>query len=188
MKAQKEKFMNPNVSEGKYFSKDYTEGNLECRIIVHVCLQDLDQGPYFSVTGTLDKEELKSGWRQNVYSVGGCIHEDILQHLPDLKDAIALHLSTMDGVPMHCLENGYYYCTHIATESDVKYKSDVKVGELEFSDKVIADHFRIHESNVPELRKLSKVELQAWILTQMPRWKKEADEVIKKYNLYKEVS
>lgn len=51
--------------------------------------------PYFSVTGsTID--------------TGGCIHDQILAQWPDLAPVIALHLSDIDGMPMHTEGNGWY--------------------------------------------------------------------------------
>ena len=61
--------------------------------------------PYFSVTA--DINQLVSGrW---VDRAGGCLHEDILQHWPDLAPLIALHLAYADGEPMHAYENGWYW-------------------------------------------------------------------------------
>lgn len=63
-----------------------------------------NQEPYFSVTGTLYDE------RGRDY-MGGCIHEEIAEHMPELSDLIELHLCSRDGVPMHAEENGFYWLT-----------------------------------------------------------------------------
>lgn len=59
-----------------------------------------NQAPYFSVTGTIYEHG------RNV--CGGCIHDEILAIWPDLAPVVALHLSDIDGVPMHFVGNGWY--------------------------------------------------------------------------------
>jgi len=39
---------------------------------------------------------------------GGAGHETILQHFPQFADLAAMHLSDIDGVPMHAAGNGWY--------------------------------------------------------------------------------
>lgn len=55
--------------------------------------------PYFSLTGDgMDRGS----------EFGGCCHDDILKHWPDLQPLVDLHLSDIDGVPMHAEANGWY--------------------------------------------------------------------------------
>ena len=116
--------------------------------------------PHFSVTG----EDRNS--RGRVYTCG-CLHDQILKFFPHLADAVALHLCDDSGIPLYALENGFYYCEN----------------PNEYSDSVISEHFRIPLEMVPSIRKMTKAELGAWIETQKPRWKAEADAVISKYAL-----
>lgn len=39
----------------------------------------------------------------------GCLHEEIVALRPELKPFVDLHLNTVDGLPMHAVENGAYY-------------------------------------------------------------------------------
>jgi hypothetical protein len=57
--------------------------------------------PYFSVTG-----ETKHSC--------GCLHDEILKSRPDLKPLVDLHLSDLDGVPMHAEANGWYWLAEAA--------------------------------------------------------------------------
>lgn len=59
--------------------------------------------PYFSLTYT----EHRQGFPGQEGS-GGCNPELILQHFSQFADLAALHLSDMDGVPMHAEANGWY--------------------------------------------------------------------------------
>ena len=121
--------------------------------------------PHFSVTG---EDRRKGAMHANMC---GCIHDAILKVFPSLVDAVALHLCDDDGTPMYALENGFYYCSH-------------KEGrKLEYSSQTVADHFRIPLKQVPSIRRMTKEELAAWIETQKPRWKQEAEAVITKYSL-----
>jgi hypothetical protein len=65
-----------------------------------------EQAPYFSVTG--------EGWfgpRINRHNpdLAGAIHETVAAAFPKLADLIALHLSDVDGVPLHAEANGWYW-------------------------------------------------------------------------------
>jgi hypothetical protein len=60
--------------------------------------------PYFSVTGEIKVAE-GGYWREHS---GGCLHEPILKHWPDLAPLVALHLSDDTGAPMHAEAKGWY--------------------------------------------------------------------------------
>jgi hypothetical protein len=79
-------------------------GNRFSRLTVSYGLQKIgDQTPYFTVTG--------SGWygRRQEPDLSGPIHDVIVAAFPRLADIIALHLSDVDGVPMHAKANGWYW-------------------------------------------------------------------------------
>lgn len=40
---------------------------------------------------------------------GGAAHDEILRAFPKLAPIVAVHLSDPDGVPMHAVENGWYF-------------------------------------------------------------------------------
>lgn len=133
------------------------------RLVVQYGVQFIrgNRSGYFTVTG-----ELYEG-RQKEPVTCGCIHSDIRKVTHRFDDLIALHLCDEDGLPMHALENGFFYLRR----------------PEEFSASTIARHFRILEGNVDALRLLDKPELAAWIETQRPRWKAEAEAAILKHGL-----
>ena len=136
--------------------RNYTEANL----ILH---KIGNQKPYFSLTC-------------------GAIHKEILEAFPQLEDAAALHLSDIDGKPMHSFENGKYWAGFTKWE--------------EANSKHLASLWRISENRA---RGLTHDALMAQLWQdgdsdtlpetlfkdfhdrQLPRWKQEADNVIKKY-------
>ena len=97
----------------------------------------------------------------------GSSKELILEHFPELADAVALHLCDVDGTPIHAYANGKYYLEH----------------PEQYDDSVIANHFRISIDDVYILRNKTPEQLREWIEGEKPRWQKEADAVIAKYNL-----
>jgi hypothetical protein len=63
--------------------------------------------PYFSITADINRKCGNGRW---VEDSGGCCHEEIEKRFPGkFSDLIALHLSDIDGVPMHGLANGWYF-------------------------------------------------------------------------------
>jgi len=41
--------------------------------------------------------------------MGGCIHEEIIKHFPELQPLVDIHLADEDGVPMHAYSNASYF-------------------------------------------------------------------------------
>lgn len=66
-----------------------------------------NRAPYFSLTGAeYEKTRHGIGWQE---ASGGCIHDALLEQWPDLAPLAALHLSDIDGTPMHAAANGLYW-------------------------------------------------------------------------------
>jgi hypothetical protein len=77
------------------------------RITVEAGLADIapeTQPAYFSVTGSITQ----TAFGRESDRGGGCIHDEILRYWPKLKPIVALHLSSLEGIPMHGEANGWY--------------------------------------------------------------------------------
>jgi hypothetical protein len=65
--------------------------------------------PHFSIGGDIFR--LARNGRK-VWEAGGCIHDQIIKHFPELQPLVDVHLSNEDGVPMHAYANAAYFAGH----------------------------------------------------------------------------
>ncbi len=134
------------------------------------------QVPYFSVTAEIYKSVHKS---RNPVMFGRC-HDEVLQAFPGMRDIVSLHLSDIDGVPMYAVESGWYL---------LSAAKGINEWEIPTTDKdfvqITADYMRISRDDVARLIDTinTEAEFAAWVDTQRPRWKSEANAVIAKYHL-----
>jgi hypothetical protein len=135
-----------------------------------------DQKPHFSLTGRV----VENG-RESVF---GAIHKEILEAFPQLEDAAALHLSDMDGRPMHSFENGKYWAGFTKWEDgNSKHLASLwRISENRARglthDALMAQLWQDGDSDT-----LPETLLKDFHDRQLRRWKQEADNVIKKYSL-----
>jgi hypothetical protein len=97
--------------------------------------------PFYSITGSV--ELMDKRYREPVITCGA-IHDTIAQHYPELAPLIAVHLSAVDGVPMHAEANARYWaglCTY----------SDGRPME-EYNREVLAQHLRITPEEADQTR------------------------------------
>ena len=135
-----------------------------------------NQKPYFSLTGRIVEKGRES--------VSGAIHDEILKAFPQLADIAALHLSDIDGKPMHSFENGKYWAGFTKWEDgNSKHLSNLwriehnDAGEL-LHDSLMAKLWQDGDSDT-----LPETLLKEFHDRQLPRWKQEADAAIKKHKL-----
>jgi len=85
----------------KTWTKNYREDGKEYTITATANFESLSgQHPYFSITG-----DIKQGTR---WESGGCLHDEIIKHFPNLRKYIKFHLVSTDE-PMHYLANSLYW-------------------------------------------------------------------------------
>ena len=136
---------------------------------------------YFSITGTI-WEKSKPKTDKNIISCG-CIHDNILEVRPNLKNLIELHLSSLDGIPMYAVENGYYFY-QIINGTALHHKKE-ETDKVKYT-KVLSDHLRIslNETNLliieldttPVAKR--KFVFSNFVSNQLDRWEKEAKEAL----------
>ena len=95
----------------KEWNKVFYEGGQKYRIQVRAELEHLDgnKKPHFSIGGDIYRLA-KNG--RKVWESGGCIHEKIVKHFPQLQLLVDIHLADDEGVPMHAYENAAYWAGH----------------------------------------------------------------------------
>lgn len=178
----------------------YTRDGQRYRITVTAYLSKLrgNARPYFSITADQRREE-RGYWREDAC---GCMHEEILAQWPDLFDFVALHLSDDDGAPTYAEVNGWYWFAGTfdngAWERYHGSSRDYRGRQSHTPDdclRIFANHARITIEEAQHLRERIKVhhdnyepsrmraECIAWLEEQRPRWKREADALISKYQL-----
>lgn len=142
--------------------------------------------PYFSITADV--------YENGRWTAGGCCHELIAERLPELRDVIALHLCSMDGSPMYAESNGWYWLAGVVDVGERFHGgngSDAKSADECL--RIFADHVRIPKAEAAHIigrfakqvkdegRDAARKAFGAWIDTQRPRWKEEANALIRKY-------
>lgn len=182
------------IEREKPVPEDY-EPNL--RLKVEARLYSLGgQKPYFSVTG----EEYVPG--EDDCRACGCLHAQILGQWPELQLIVDLHLSDYDGVPMHAVENAWYWA--YGTEFDPTKRG---LGGKVDARKILAKHLRITEAKAAKItawvkkwlawadepfeemrpdraeqRKYRRAKVKSlftwWVQQHRAQWREEADEAL----------
>ncbi len=182
--------------------REETKGKIRFRAFAGLQYIKGNSAPYFSLTG----EEYTLGRRD--CDACGCLHEEILKRWPELADLAAMHLSDMDGAPMHAEANGWYHLAGYFPDAfGERYHSGNS--ERHFPDgyrkptgdeclAIFAEHCRITLSEArvigeqvkrtamaaPHSRNaVARTECARILAGMRPRWKEEAGMCIAKHGL-----
>ncbi len=108
------------VNELKYEKEVlYNEDGIDYKMVARVSIDDdcrnnvLD----WSVTGSIYKISDKG----EEWMSGGCVHEEIMERMPELGDFIALHNCNIYGQPSYPVENGIYHLRKSGPEVGMEY-------------------------------------------------------------------
>jgi hypothetical protein len=151
--------------------------------------------PYFTLTYTSHRK----GFPNQCYS-GGAGHETIARWYGDrFDDLAALHLSDIDGVPMHAEPNGWYWLAGALGGAGKAYHGGNGSPSRTPAEclATLARHLRITPDEAEALRAEASAEYthnpDGWEAARAtfglrlddmrPRWKAEADAAIAKYGL-----
>jgi hypothetical protein len=86
----------------KTIEKTISYDGIPCDLVVTLKLEN-----YFAITGSIYKAGRRAG---SAYMAGGCIHEEIEKHCPELAYLIKWHLCGKDK-PMHYVANTVYHAS-----------------------------------------------------------------------------
>lgn len=142
-------------------SKTYYEDGKKI-IVANISLDDDCHNKHHDFSITCDIYEVRRNGHRELVG-GGCCHEEIAKHFPEVKKFIPLHLCGYEGEPMYPVENGIYYIVNSAPA-------------------VAMEYLRITDEEFIELSKYLDEKLYfkylLYKLGIVERWKKEADEFI----------
>lgn len=149
-----------------------------------------DQRPYFSLTYT----QHRRGFRDQCYA-GGAGHETIARYFGDrFADLAALHLSDIDGVPMHAEANGWYQLAGAMGGAGERYHAGNATYGDTSPDACLAAFARHCRISIPEAEMIrlhvsgytTPYDREKWgeIMEMLrPRWKAEAKAAIERHHL-----
>ena len=130
-----------------------------------------NQTPHFSLVG--QTWEKKNGRFR--FESGGQITDELLEAWPELAPLAAIHLADIDGVPLHAVENGFYWAGGTkwnGPEANSPPNVDFLASTLRIS---INDAQIIVDAVSAGV--LTKSEFSEFVDEQKPRWKNEANHV-----------
>lgn len=108
----------------------YAEGGTRYRITATARYDDQCGNGHnsFAITAEIDRKTGNGRWEEDS---GGCCHEEVAKHFPQLAPLLKWHLTSSDG-PMHYVANGLYWAGHCEAWMRDKTKSNSAPPNLEF--------------------------------------------------------
>ena len=143
-------------------TKFFTENEEDYRITVRISLDDDCKNNICDWSITADVDWKNKHGKYEDY-LGGCCHDEVAKHFPELAKFISLHLCNHYGAPMYPVENGIYYVRRSGMS-------------------VAMEYLRISEQECVELYKASEDKMYfkylLFNLGIVDRWKRESDELL----------
>lgn len=143
-------------------TKLFTENEEEYRITVTVSLDDDCHNNMcdWSVTADIRQKNQQGTY---VEYMGGCCHDEIAKHFPELAKFIPLHCSNHYGAPMYPVRNGIYHIRKSRISVAMKY---LRISEQECVKLYIASEDELY------------FKYMLFNLGIVDRWKRESDELL----------
>lgn len=150
-------------------TKFFTENEEDYRITVRISLDDDCKNNICDWSITADVDWKNKHGKYEDY-LGGCCHDEVAKHFPELAKFISLHLCNHYGAPMYPVENGIYHVRRSGMS-------------------VAMEYLRISEQECVELYKASEDKMYfkylLFSLGIVDRWKRESEELIAELEKYK---
>lgn len=143
-------------------TKFFTENKEEYRITVTVSLNDDCHNNMcdWSVTADIRWKNQRGQYKEYM---GGCCHDEVVKHFPELAKFISLHLCNHYGAPMYPVDNGMYHIKNSDKSVAIEY--------LRISDK---EYSKLSEAVDDEMY----FKYLLFDLGIVDRWKRESDELL----------
>lgn len=143
-------------------TKFFTENKEEYRITVTVSLNDDCHNNMCDWSVTADIRRKNKCGTYGEY-MGGCCHNEVAKHFPELAKFIPLHCSNHYGAPMYPVDNGMYHVKNSDKPVAIEY--------LRISDK---EYSKLSEAVDDEMY----FKYLLFDLGIVDRWKRESDELL----------
>jgi hypothetical protein len=159
---------NETIIHSATVTREVTEdGGNTWRITAEAKLTLLEgnQAPYFSCTGHIDERSRNGRW--NVWVSGGCIHDEILQYVPEFNAVVYVHLADEHGRPMHAAANACYWAGVSGVSPKDRYaRYEVEVDDIdgrEWAPTMLAEHLRVPIDEARHIRReIALYRLNTW--------------------------
>lgn len=137
-----------DIDGAEYGSKKPVRLEINARL----CILGDNSFPYYSITGSVKSYDKRL---RDPYLAGGCIHETILEHFPQLLPLVKVHLSEADGRPIHAEANARYWAGLSKYEPIANNPKENPTETDEngtFNPSLLASHLQTDEKTARELR------------------------------------
>jgi hypothetical protein len=177
--------MNSIEKKKQYNLSPWMEDGYQYKGVVHYGMHYIygNRQPHFSITA--DTYRQKNGRGRWVEDAFGCQHDLIAKRARKLRPLIQFHLHSQDGLPMHYLENAWYWYqgsrgwrkTHLG---DYK-KWTLREERLE-NWKFFCKHILLEEhEKLPKVK--TKDDLIEWLKSRTDRLKERFDETMSQFEV-----
>lgn len=129
------------------------------------------QAAHFSITAEIE-EKRNGGWREHS---GGCLHEAIAKHFPELAPLIRWHLFAPAEGPLHYIANGLYWWRHamqlVAQEDQAlaHFKSTIVFGAIEGHPALASDSVMLKQLFQPRASPATQdSDVKTWLDARLP--------------------
>lgn len=143
-------------------TKFFTENEEDYRITVRISLDDDCKNNICDWSITADVDWKNKHGKYEDY-LGGCCHDEVVKHFPELAKFISLHLCNHYGAPMYPVGNGTYHIKNSDKSVAIEY--------LRISDK---EYSKLSEAVDDEMY----FKYLLFDLGIVDRWKRESDELL----------
>lgn len=113
-------------------TKFFTENKEKYRITVTISLDDDCHNNMCDWSVTADIRQKNKYGTYGEY-MGGCCHNEVAKHFPELAKFISLHLCNHYGAPMYPVENGIYHVRRSGISVAMSY---LRISEKDFDEKL----------------------------------------------------
>ena len=163
-------------NQKREYTKTWINGGLKYAIVAKVRHDDECGNGHnsFAITANIYSSETRSrrdGYIRGVggWIMGGCCHDEIKRHVPELAPFIKWHLCDAENGPMHYIANALYYAGHCPRYMPGENESpNYPANWARFSVHVVLGGVSSDPKDTAPLEKMTAGELKGWLIARQP--------------------